>query len=188
MKRRIKTSLKYGKKTLFIIEVDNIKWGILNKKVLHLFSKETEWLASEEELKQITEQIKKNAWQKVLRFLAYRERSTKEVIQYLNKMPLKAEFSNEIIRRIKKYNYLNDDRFGEVLIRSLISKNKSKSEIKYKLLQKGISSEEVDKMIGKYLDNDRMSSILLYQFQKSERKYSKYTEKKRKEKCYQYLM
>ncbi|MEA1973901.1 MAG: RecX family transcriptional regulator [Candidatus Cloacimonadota bacterium] len=188
MGKRIQTKLKFGKKTHYLIIVDDEKWGILTNKVLHQFSITSKWFATDEEIKKISEQILKFAWEKVLKYLAYRERSTQEVVTYLQKIPLKNEFVEIIIKRARKNNYLDDNRFGDFLIQSLIIKNRSKKEITSKLIEKGIKKIKIDKLISEQYNDEIESNIIVNQVEKSLRRYSRFPHRKKREKCYMYLI
>lgn len=184
---KIQTKLKFGKKSIYIIKVENEVWGILSKKILHTFSQDENWDMKKEEVSLLAEQIEKYAFDKVLRYLTYRERSTKEVQNYLDNLPLKSGFSEKIIDKILSYNYLNDERFCKIFISSLISKNKSKREIYQKLLQKGIDKKVAEHHLFQDYSSDIEDRVIMQQLDKAIRKYTKYNQSEKKRRCYNYL-
>jgi len=75
-----------------------------------------------------------------LSLLSHREHATKELA---NKLKLKGHAEEEIaltIERLQEINYLNDERFAEIFVRSRISKPLGANRILQELIQKGINS------------------------------------------------
>jgi len=117
---------------------------------------------------QIEKLIKENELGKLmdqsLRFLSYRPRSEKEVVDYLigkisQKENIKYSQAKEsplikqVVLKLKKYKYLDDFEFANWLVRSRIrSKPQGLSRIKFDLKRKGIDNEIIDSIIAKYPD------------------------------------
>ena len=77
-----------------------------------------------------------------LRYLAYRERSEKEVFDYLIKKKFPQEIIEQTFGYLRRLNYLNDERFARYFA---ITRNRSKLEGKHRvqreLESKGIANE-----------------------------------------------
>jgi regulatory protein len=100
------------------------------------------------------------ALEKALSLLTYRDRS----VQELRKKLSLAEYSEEIIDRVmayvKRYAYLNEERFTAAYIRSRMNR-KSKLRIKNELLQKGVAEELIaDTMRKEYNDTSEEDAEL----------------------------
>lgn len=94
----------------------------------------------------------------VLRYLSVRPRSQKEIQDYLQKKVANKEgikfneaknnpIMENIIDKLKKYNYVNDKDFAQWFLKSrLKSKHHSIRLIKYQLQSKGIAKTTLDKL------------------------------------------
>ena len=76
-----------------------------------------------------------------LSLLSHREHSKKELITKLKTRGNTEEEINVAIEQLENMNYLNDERFAEIFVRSRLSKPLGASRIQQELVQKGISSE-----------------------------------------------
>ena len=115
---------------------------------------------------QVERLIKENELGKLidqsLRFLSYRPRSEKEVVDYLigkiskkeNIKYFQAKESSlikQVILKLKRYKYLDDLEFANWLVRSRIrSKPQGLSLVKFDLKKKGIDSDIINSIIAKY--------------------------------------
>lgn len=175
-------------KTISIVLIDEERWGILPNRVLLRLSLSTEREidASELQLEKLKEELEKYAWDRFLKFLAYRERSMWECNNFLNHLPLQNSISDKLIELALKYNYISDQRFAEVLVRSLCEYGKSKQEIVRKLKEKQIADELINKYLAEYYYTQEQK-ILAYNIKKALARYSRFPEKERKEKLKIYL-
>lgn len=96
----------------------------------------------------LSDRIKKYL-ENTYRYLAIRNRSEKEIRDYLTKKKAAAEIIEEIILRLKKQKFLDDEVFarGWVTQRARF-RPKGKSALKFELLQKGITKELIEKILG----------------------------------------
>ena len=82
---------------------------------------------------------------KVLRFLSFRQRSEKEIKDYLLKKNVSSYVSSKIIEKLKEFKFLNDEEFARAWISSRkTSKPKPWRIIKLELRRKGISEELIE--------------------------------------------
>lgn len=84
---------------------------------------------------------------RALRFLSFRPRSEKEIIDYLKKKQVDLNTSQKVILKLKESNFLNDVEFAKWWVeqRTLI-KPRAWRIIKIELKQKGISSEIIEEL------------------------------------------
>ncbi len=88
-----------------------------------------------------------------LRFLSYRPRSEKEVIDYLLAKSKKAEnltpqIIEDILKKLKEYKFINDFEFAKFWIEQRSKfKRKPIRVIEYELSQKGISRDIVEEIL-----------------------------------------
>lgn len=79
-----------------------------------------------------------------MRYLSYRDRSTREVIKRLSEKGFPNDVTMETVSYLTKLNYLNDARFASDLADSMArNKHWGKIKIIQKLIEKGINREIV---------------------------------------------
>ncbi|MBU1293955.1 MAG: recombination regulator RecX [Gammaproteobacteria bacterium] len=76
-----------------------------------------------------------------LSLLSHREHSKQELVTKLKTKGHEEEEISATIERLEEMNYLNDERFAEIFVRSRLSKPLGASRIQQELIQKGINSE-----------------------------------------------
>src|SRR3990167_1071369 len=149
---------------------------------------------------QIEKLIKENELGKLmdqsLRFLSYRPRSEKEVVDYLigkisQKENIKYSQAKEsplikqVVLKLKKYKYLDDFEFANWLVRSRIkSKPQRLSLVKFDLEKKGIDDEIINSIIAKYPDQTVLAKRAI---EKKLANWQKLPKGDFKKKIYQYL-
>ena len=149
---------------------------------------------------QIEKLIKENELGKLmdqsLRFLSYRPRSEKEVVDYLigkisQKENIKYSQAKEsplikqVVLKLKKYKYLDDFEFANWLVRSRIrSKPQGLSLVKFDLEKKGIDDEIINSIIAKYPDQTVLAKRAI---EKKLANWQKLPKGDFKKKIYQYL-
>src|SRR3989344_6757140 len=90
-----------------------------------------------------------------LRFLSYRPRSEKEIIDYLKKKSSSVKTSEgqeklieSIIKKLKEYKFIDDVEFAKFWIEQRTKfKHKPIRVIEYELKQKGINKEIIDDVL-----------------------------------------
>lgn len=96
---------------------------------------------SEERLKKYLENV--------YRYLAIRNRSEKEIRDYLTKKKAEPEIVEHIVELLKKQNFLDDEAFARGWVRQRAQfRPKGKTALKFELVQKGISSEMIEKVLA----------------------------------------
>lgn len=105
---------------------------------------------------------------RVMNFLSFRPRSEKEVRDYLAKKI--ANFENikftqasqsplidSIIKKLKKYNYINDLEFTKWWVTSRKNRPRGQMVIKAELIKKGIEKETIDQIITKSVNETMLA-------------------------------
>lgn len=154
----------------------------------NLAQKELARIILKEEITKLTD--------KVLRFLAVRPRSEKEVIDYLVKKIAKTQnvkinqakdslLIAPIITKLKKYQYLNDRQFAKWWISSRERSNpKGALVLKAELIQKGIAKDIIESVLSNLPDQFATAKKLI---QKKSKLWQKLSPLEFKRKIYQYL-
>jgi len=166
-----------------VLENEN-PWGILPEKILHFFLliPDQEVEINKESFSELIREIEKFAWDRLLNYLTYQERSKFECRIYLEKLPLRSEIADKLIEQAISLDYINESRLCEIYIRDLQEKAKSFLEINSKLRAKGISREIIDKALNQFYDFNKEKSMLQELINKAEKKYSHLPDRARKEK------
>lgn len=150
--------------------------------------------------KQISELISKEETSKLmdktLHFLSFRPRSEKETLNYLSKKISKSQniafkdaqnshILKSIIKKLKKYNYLDDGEFAHFWVRSRIkSKPKGIIALKRELMIKGINKEIIDAVLSKYPNQTEIAQRAVV---KKIKLWKNLSEQELKKKVYSYL-
>jgi regulatory protein len=88
---------------------------------------------------------------KALRFLSYRARSEKEILDFLHKKQTPEEITEKIVTFLKERKFVNDKQFAASWIESrLRAKPKSIRVLKLELKNKGISEEVATQAISNF--------------------------------------
>ena len=76
----------------------------------------------------------------------------------------KNEFINSITEKMKKLNYINDIRYSEIKGEKIFNNGGSKKLLKFKLNEKGIDNEVIEKITNKFFSNklDEVQSALIF--------------------------
>jgi len=83
------------------------------------------------------------------RYLSIRNRSEKEIVDYLTKKKAEPETITVIIERLKKQKFLDDEVFARGWITQRARfRPKGKSALKFELQQKGIGRELIEKILA----------------------------------------
>ena len=76
----------------------------------------------------------------------------------------KNEFIDSITEKMKKLNYINDKRYSEIKGEKIFNNGGSKKLLKFKLNEKGINDEIIEKITNKFFSNklDEVQSALIF--------------------------
>ncbi len=175
-------------KRISFVEIDEIIWGILTNRVLLRLSipLELPTQISELQFQRLREEIEVYSRDRFLKFLAYRERSMWECTQFLKNLPLHSSLADKLIAEAVKYNYISDQRFAEIMTRSMCEYGKSKQEIVLKLREKRVSDDLIEQNLAEYYYSQE-DEILKDSLKKALARYSRFPEKERIEKLKNYL-
>jgi regulatory protein len=94
-----------------------------------------------------------------LKYLSYRSRSRQEIREYLKKKEFNNDIIDKTIVKLKKYNYLDDQRFLIDFTNSLIAKNKGPKYIISKLLTKGFKKNKIEKTLKDCYTNKKQRKV-----------------------------
>jgi len=181
----MKIRIKNKSKSIYIVFINDDIWGILPKKILHFFHilPEKELNLTNEEIKELKVEIEKFAWNKFCNYLSYRERSFGESKTYLSNLPLNQNIVKKLLDKAISYNYINEKRFAELYVDSLIQKGKNVREAKAKLIAKHINSDIINETISSYYSPNIQKEILKKNINKVFTRYSNFPQEIRKQKC-----
>lgn len=96
-------------------------------------------------------------YNKALRFLSYRPRSEKEIVDKLLSKKASENIVKEVIKKLKEYRFVDDLEFANAWVRSRIkTKPRAWRVIKSELKQKGISDEIIGQIYNSELAIDEL--------------------------------
>ena len=97
----------------------------------------------------LKEEEENKAFSNVLNYLSYRQRSEKEVLDYLKKQDYDEELVFKVLDKCKHYNYIDDQEFAENFTKDKLNLKKfGKKRIKYELRQKGINDCIIEEVLN----------------------------------------
>ena len=99
-------------------------------------------------------------YNKVLHYIDFKPRSKKEVYNYLLNLDVDEKSINEIIQKLIKIQYLDDERYAQSYILELIRKSKGRLYILQNLLNKGIDQELIQKYLNEYSFDEEKKNAL----------------------------
>ncbi len=92
-----------------------------------------------------------NKWfNKTLNFLSFKDRTIKEVKDYLEKNEAIASHIEEITNKLINMRLLNDEEYACKYLEEIIRKKKGLKYFKYQLTNKGVSSNIIEKVASNY--------------------------------------
>jgi len=112
---------------------------------------------------------------KCLNLLSFRQRSRLELINYLKKFKLKTNQINQIIEKLSYNGYLQENKFLKSYIHDSLYLNfKSKRKIRYELIKKGFSAQQLESVLSQFSDQETLINLI-----KKKQKMTKYTDQKK---------
>ena len=101
------------------------------------------------------------AYSRAIYYISYRPRSRQEVERYLAGKGFRVEIIANTVERLAGENHLNDEEFARLWISSRKRhKPKSRSVLRYELLQKGIAPETIEAVLVD-IDDNEMARIIV---------------------------
>ena len=186
-------------KTIVIINLDEVNWGILPTKslaFLHLplYSEEhfqnfylDDIPLDESQHNRVLIEIEKYAWDRFLNYLSLRDHSIFECRTYLKGLYLHYSLIEKFIEKAMGYNYLNEARFTELYVENLLDKGKSENEIKNKLHAKKVDPALINELISKLNTSEKKAEVLEENLNKAIRRFSRFPKEEQKKKIINYL-
>jgi len=104
---------------------------------------------------------------KAFHLLSYRERTIKEMKDRLRKKNFSAEIIEKVISYLLDKDYLNEERFAEMWIRSRINHHPRGRKLIYKELKnKGVENRIINTSLDEYLSREKELEMASYLMEK----------------------
>lgn len=160
-------------------------WGVLPSRTLHhLFPFQTELEISPAQAEELISLLEKRAWWLITEYLADCEHSEFQCRAYLKRNSFHPEITEKCIAVCKEKAYLDDYRFAEIYIRSMLERGKSKLSILQKLAEHRIDKSVVNQILDEQADPDQHLIQLKEQIARLLWRYRTEDPRKAKEKVY----
>ncbi|MEQ9764649.1 recombination regulator RecX [Streptococcus sp. ZJ151] len=140
------------KKRLYLLELDETEKLYITEDTIVRFMLSKGMTISEKELDEIR-QFAQFSYGKnlALYFISFKQRTEKEVRDYLYKHEIESTVIPKVIDNLKADKWINDKQFVMSTVeQNLSSGDKGSFVIKQKLMQKGISSSTIDSVLADY--------------------------------------
>lgn len=122
---------------------------------------------------------------KLEHFCAFQERCESEVRKKLTTMPCSVAQRDEIIRRLREHDFLNDQRYVETFVRSKIHEQWGKLKIRQALHAKSVDAQLIDEYLDA-IDEDDYKKMLGDAIDKWKRQHK--ADENDKSKLFRYLL
>lgn len=100
---------------------------------------------------------------KAFHLLSYRERTIKEMRDRLQKKDFSAEIIEKVIEYLVEKDYLNEQRFAEMWIRSRIKHHPRGRKLIYKELNdKGVERKTINSALNEHLNREKEIDMAVY--------------------------
>lgn len=111
--------------------------------------------------KVLREEELSKAKDQALKFLTYRQRSEKEIIDKLKKKGFEESIIDDTLNYLKKYKLVDDVEFAKAFMRDKINLNKfGPIRIKHELYKKGIDNNIIEKVLEENDEEDEYNRAL----------------------------
>ncbi|MBW7650883.1 recombination regulator RecX [Anoxybacillus sp. ST4] len=103
----------------------------------------------------------KQAYKLALRFLAYRMRSTKEVVDYLRNKGIGNEIMEQVIRKLQNERYIDDEQFAHAYVQTQMNTTMKGPYVIYReLIDKGIREDVILKALERYTEEIQLHKAM----------------------------
>lgn len=181
--------LKYWAKTekarTALVSLNDELWGVLDLRTLRsLFPLSQETELDEAGEREFIALLEKRIWWLLCEYLAQAEHSEYQCREYLKRKEFHPSLIQKAIALAKKKKLIDDRRFSEILIQSMIDRGKSKRYIMEKLYSHKIPASLYEALLEKIVQPEQVKDNLSEQMQKLLDRYRNETPAKRKEKVF----
>jgi len=95
------------------------------------------------------------AYQKVIRYLSYRQRSTNEVRRHLEKQGVSAEITGTVMERLLRNGLIDDQRLAQDWVENRSDyRPRSRRALVYEMKQKGIPEQAIEQALADWDEED----------------------------------
>ncbi len=160
-------------------------WGVLPSRTLHYlypFSPEQE--ISDAQAEELKAALEARAWWLITEYLAKSEHSEHQCRAYLKKHSFHPSIADKCIALCKAKGYLDDHRFAEIYIRSMLERGKSRRAIIQKLSEHRIPPEALSALFEEQEEPQQSLDLLKEQISRLLWKHRAQEPRKAKEKVY----
>jgi len=98
-------------------------------------------------------------WQYALAILAQRDYCEQQIRQKLQQRDAPETSVEEVIQRLKSFDYLNELRFTQSFFRMQLGRDQALKSVAYKAKQRGVSSHYIDQVIAELQPNQDDVSV-----------------------------
>ena len=140
------------KKRLYLLEMDDSEKLYITEDTIVRFMLSKGMKITEQELKEIQDYAQFSYGKNLaLYHLSFKQRTAKEVKDYLTQHDIQPEIISQVLDNLKKDHWINDRKYANSFIQSnLLTSDKGAFVLKQKLSQKGISSTIIEEELSQF--------------------------------------
>ena len=176
---------KHEKSRAAYVSLDDELWGVLPLRTLrHLYPLGAQAELDEAGVNELKELLEKRVWQLLTEYLAKAEHSEHQCRSYLKRKDFHHTIIEKAISIALEKRFIDDARFSEILVRSLVERGKSRRYITQKLYEQRIPEALYQPFLEEYLSADTLKENLDAQMAKLLIRYRTEPPAKQKEKIF----
>lgn len=158
--------LQKNKKRANVYIDGKFAFSIDNFNLLKFGLKEGKEISKERVLEVIRKAEGEKIWEKLLKFVSFRQRTEKEIKDWFKKKKLPDVFCERYLNKLKKLGLVDDKRFAYSFIQDRLSfRPKPKKVLSLELLKKGIPREIVEEVLESFdIDEESQAKKLLAKY------------------------
>ncbi|MGF2615077.1 recombination regulator RecX [Rossellomorea vietnamensis] len=104
----------------------------------------------------------RRAFNLAIHYLSFRMRTEKEVLDYLKKKELEQPVADEVIQKLKKYEYLNDQEFAKAFVNTQINtSDKGPGVVERELAAKGVDKASIEEAIETFTPDIQLEKAII---------------------------
>ncbi len=156
--------LQKNKKRANIYLDGKFSFSVDNFNLLKFGLKEGREISDKEVVRIIKEGEGERIWERLLKFVSFRQRTEKEVIDWFERKKTPFIIGKKYLSKLKKLNLLDDTRFAHSFVEDRLSFNpKPKRVLLLELIKKGVSKDTAEEVLNdfEFDEESQIKNLLL---------------------------
>lgn len=179
--------IKKGKKYLTYFDNDETEYSLTEDQIVE-YRIIVGNIIDEKTLMKLKKSVNEaSLYNKAIHYIDFKPRTTKEILKYLKEHEADEEAIKNIVKKLTRIKYLDDERYAVSFVNESIRKQKGKNYIQQQLNDKGVDSNYIHEALKLY-EHDLEKENVVIKATKLAKTLSKYPIKRQKQKITERLL